>query len=101
MAVIWRQLLYLSLFQRNSLGKKFKNVTAYEGMGPSEGTISRDARTAEILEKLRHFQLRKDTILQSTNYSNFLPKLKCAAALLLYSLALRSSSLQFTSIPSV
>ena len=32
---------------------------------------------------------------------NFLPKLKCAAALLLYSLALRSWSLQFTLIPSV
>ena len=37
---------------------------------------------------------------KATN-SNFLPKLKSAAALLLYSLAFSSLSLQFTLMPSV
>lgn len=62
--------------------------------------------TQQLLKSLRpfrqqHFQQTKENIFSRNKCSDFLPKLKCATALLLYSLALSSLSLQFTLIPSV
>ena len=98
-----------SVFQRNYLQKNVYRKTIYSPEGHSIAPFQHSAdmisvkihSTCYITPPQKTSFNKKYLCVFIITDCNFLPKLKCAAALLLYSVAFSSSSLLFTMIPSV